>query len=424
MEFVGSLRNQRRAFGVLLLFGFLYFLASISLQDEVNNEPVIIAPKAVDAGTRKESSLLYSSSHTVDRAVVSSNNKVEVRELSVFEGRERSGKVCPIKNGKWREALTRFESTQKRFIEGDPNTKAIVWVCDAKHICGGFGDRVRGLVTTFLIALVTDRAFFIDSVSPEPLANYFQFETKDRTITWDWRVFNSTNRRMIGHRSIVEETVVDLVYTEEPRYLAENLKETVKEDIWIIRTNLQLHEAIMFNPHYKNLLIDNFQLNVSHIDDKPEDPQNRRNNFEGGAILSGCVINYILSPTLRLRTLVDDLKKRLHHSEGKTSSERMIVIGIQVRVGDAGWESKGSLQQDLFDDSKFSYFWKCASFIESHVVSTRRQLNLPEPNFKWFLTCDSSALVQQAQKQFGLKVYEIFLSCCTPLANNLSLSLC
>eukprot|EP01102_Stenamoeba_stenopodia_P001328 TRINITY_DN11136_c0_g1_i1.p1 TRINITY_DN11136_c0_g1~~TRINITY_DN11136_c0_g1_i1.p1 ORF type:complete len:417 (-),score=76.03 TRINITY_DN11136_c0_g1_i1:33-1259(-) len=330
------------------------------------------------------------------------------REEGDGDGEERGARQqvkCPISDN-WREVVDKFTRIQRSFIDGDENAKAIVWVCDSRHICGGFGDRVRGIVTTFLIALVTERAFFIDSLLPEPLSHYFQFDNSEE-ITWDyWRVFNDS--RLIERRSVIEENVVDQIYSQEPRYLTADLKQSVKEDIWYIRSNVQLHEAIMFNPHYKDLLIRSLQLNISHVDNRPADVdiQQKRNNFEGGAILSGCVINYVLSPTPRLQKLVNATKTRLNGEEINHPKKRnTIVIGIQVRVGDAGWKSKGSLQQDLFDDPKFSYYWKCATAIESLVVSAKSFS--VDPEFKWFLTCDSSDLIQQVQRQFGHKVFVV-----------------
>ena len=52
--------------------------------------------------------------------------------------------------------------------------RALIYVCNPLTLCGGHGDRTNGILSAFLIALLTSRAFFIDFDSPLPLSLVLQ----------------------------------------------------------------------------------------------------------------------------------------------------------------------------------------------------------------------------------------------------------
>ncbi|CAE7218754.1 unnamed protein product [Symbiodinium natans] len=71
---------------------------------------------------------------------------------------------------------------------GEPaNPKVLVYVCTAMSYCGGHGDRLNGMLSAFVLALLSDRAFFIDSQRPVPLSMVLQ----PRPGGLDWRMFGS-----------------------------------------------------------------------------------------------------------------------------------------------------------------------------------------------------------------------------------------
>eukprot|EP00434_Breviolum_minutum_P013461 symbB.v1.2.011866.t2/scaffold807.1/size160841/11 len=51
------------------------------------------------------------------------------------------------------------------------SSKALVFVCLHSTFCGGHGDRLFGLLSTYLAALLSNRSFFIDMRSPIPLSS-------------------------------------------------------------------------------------------------------------------------------------------------------------------------------------------------------------------------------------------------------------
>ncbi|CAE7626796.1 unnamed protein product, partial [Symbiodinium pilosum] len=82
---------------------------------------------------------------------------------------------------KLRERLSEQEQGSKHQDNG--KVKMLVYSCQPFAQCGGHGDRLNGIITAFLLAVLTGRAFFIDSESPLPL----QLLLQPRGI--DWRVY-------------------------------------------------------------------------------------------------------------------------------------------------------------------------------------------------------------------------------------------
>eukprot|EP00928_Gymnodinium_smaydae_P071622 TRINITY_DN55159_c0_g1_i1.p1 TRINITY_DN55159_c0_g1~~TRINITY_DN55159_c0_g1_i1.p1 ORF type:complete len:955 (+),score=213.24 TRINITY_DN55159_c0_g1_i1:72-2867(+) len=67
--------------------------------------------------------------------------------------------------------------------------RALVYVCNPFSLCGGHGDRANGLLSAFALAILTDRAFFIDSDSPLPLGLLLQPRRgTDGAYLVDWRL--------------------------------------------------------------------------------------------------------------------------------------------------------------------------------------------------------------------------------------------
>ncbi|XP_045178208.1 uncharacterized protein LOC123538304 [Mercenaria mercenaria] len=52
------------------------------------------------------------------------------------------------------------------------NRRYLVYICDHSSICGGWGDRQKGIVSSFLLALLTNRTFIIDMTNPCQLENF------------------------------------------------------------------------------------------------------------------------------------------------------------------------------------------------------------------------------------------------------------
>ena len=81
---------------------------------------------------------------------------------------------------------------------GDGNFRALVYVCNPFTLCGGHGDRTNGILSAFIVALMTSRAFFIDFDSPLPLGLVLQPRLAESELLLDWRL---NGLRAMGHGS-------------------------------------------------------------------------------------------------------------------------------------------------------------------------------------------------------------------------------
>jgi len=67
--------------------------------------------------------------------------------------------------------------------------RALVYVCNPFSLCGGHGDRTNGILSAFVLALLTSRAFFIDLDSPLPLGLVLQpRRDEEGAFLLDWRL--------------------------------------------------------------------------------------------------------------------------------------------------------------------------------------------------------------------------------------------
>merc|ERR1712194_371135 len=52
---------------------------------------------------------------------------------------------------------------------GNTDVPILVYSCQPFAQCGGHGDRLNGIITVFVLAVLTRRVFLIDSESPIPM---------------------------------------------------------------------------------------------------------------------------------------------------------------------------------------------------------------------------------------------------------------
>ena len=252
----------------------------------------------------------------------------------------------------WQQMFVAWEQRQRAAINGDTAVKAIVWRC--RRFCGGFGDRQRGILTSFLLALVTDRAFFIDSEIPVPLQHYFHVATPDLHWTFDDSLLNG--------RQHIEEDFRN-AFPAVGDFASANLSYYDPYDVVIQLNNFWQPLGILRNPSLKSA-----QLLRSYEDH----------------VLAGCILNYLLVPSRDLQTLVSNSKK-----EAEKSDRHMMAL--QIRTGDSQFKN------DTVMDTVTRYFSDCITSIQ----------RISRSKYTIFLTTDSDAI----QKRFraahaDLKVFD------------------
>ncbi|GAA5955697.1 hypothetical protein JCM21900_005088 [Sporobolomyces salmonicolor] len=110
----------------------------------------------------------------------------------------RPADVC--EKGAWEDEYTALHAEMMR---GEREPSLLEFVCHAGEYCGGFADRVLGMVTTFLYSILTKRAFSITWEQPAPFDLLFD----SPYIDWS-RPFNPNSttppRRVYANETLVE----------------------------------------------------------------------------------------------------------------------------------------------------------------------------------------------------------------------------
>ena len=62
------------------------------------------------------------------------------------------------------QAFSQDSSGQHKGLLGlGRSVRSIIWACHPEFPCGGHGDRLKGIFSTFVFAMLTNRMFFIDA---------------------------------------------------------------------------------------------------------------------------------------------------------------------------------------------------------------------------------------------------------------------
>ncbi len=196
---------------------------------------------------------------------------------------------------RWHQLFTSWEDQQRRALTADPTVKVIVWRCH--EVCGGLGDRQRGILTSFALALVTGRAFFIDSPHPVPLHHYFHPASPD--LHWAFE------DRLLTNRSVFEESFMDM-FPSIGDYASANLSFYDPYDVVIQKNNFWKPLSILQNPFLRSRrLLHSYDTHV----------------------LAGCLLNYLLVPARQLQSRVQQMKTT-------QANNAKSILALQIRSGD------------------------------------------------------------------------------------------
>ena len=238
----------------------------------------------------------------------------------------------------WHDMFTHWEVQQKNAISGHA-TKTVVWRCLGS--CGGLGDRLRGILTSFSLALVTGRAFFIDHPSPAPLKDFFRLAQPG--LSW------SFEQSMLQGRSVLEESFLNHVAPPLGSYSEANLTLYDAYDVIIQSNNFWRPFDVLQNPGV------NFADSLLSLEQH---------------VLAGCVLNYLLVPVADLQDEIEQLKKTVTVTDQR-------ILAVQVRTGDGQIKNKSWLEELL------KHYTACVEQLQSGTNTT----------YRVFLTTDSEEVV-------------------------------
>lgn len=150
--------------------------------------------------------------------------------------------------------LSKFDALSILVQNNVNKDKTVTYTCES--VCGGLGDRLRGIITTYFLALVTDRHFMINMKHPCNLAEFLE----PNLHNWTFRNFrissNRSKRRIVaidGNNEFLQE-FRDTAFPEKWSHY---------DDIEI-QTNLDFVTPVFMNARLRqNLIINVFSRIVS-----------------------------------------------------------------------------------------------------------------------------------------------------------------
>ena len=270
-----------------------------------------------------------------DRAVY-----VEQLQTSMFLDAANGAEYVRQCGHDWIDIFSRWEQVQRRALDGFQDTKAVVWKCDGG--CGGLGDRQRGILTSFMLALVSGRAFFIQSDRPVPLQNYFH--VANPYLRWTFE------QSRVDGRTVLDENFLN-DWPSVGDYTNANLSYYDSYDFVIQSNNHWQPFQILRNP-----LAPAWTRKLEQYDDH---------------VLAGCVLNYLLVPAR-------DLQAELHQVRESVAAHNQRLLAVQIRTGDSRDKNATVLTEFI------QLFQTCVRKLERFS---------PDP-FQIFLTTDSNEALE------------------------------
>ena len=257
------------------------------------------------------------------------------------------------------EAMAFLESSmierQARYLK-DPtadDAKFVIYHCDSSSpLCGGFGDRMNGLVTAFAFAVTTERALLISWSRYTPLTLFLEQNLLDWEATPEVLASLPDSQRTIacldGCDTMLYEADVDY-----------------PERVLHIRTNVQIGGALLHNPHPNNA-----KYKVNLIDQRD-------------GLFFRFMFHVLFKPSPPLEALFKPYLSMI--------SSEVSVIGMHIRTGgDGGWYDPQFNTASMLDTYKLY-----AKLLHSSVP------HLSARPMRLLLVTDSGKLLESARAVDG-----------------------
>lgn len=231
--------------------------------------------------------------------------------------------------------------------------KFLVYQC--KNYCGGIGDRMRGMIRVFYLAILTQRIFLIDYDNEGfSLADVFE----ENLIHWNWRPYKGLEFKNVKTVNAIDHA------------LDENYLKTGDEDVIVVRTNL-------WNPH-KLWASDMIQTHLARFNysENPFPTQIYKWAFDS-----------LFQKSLAITRQIETYKKQMFnnkHGEGHHS-----YISLHLRIGDNATTWNDPPRHSLADAD---------SVLEcGHKIQMMMRENRPSDTVHLFFASDSNYAKERIQ---------------------------
>ena len=277
-----------------------------------------------------------------------------------------------------KEWQSRYRALHQEIINNKREAKFLVYFCDLPFgACFGYGDRIRGLISLFYLAILTDRAFLIHWKVPKPLERFLT----PKNINWTfpiplletrkhfWRnIYGQTKKDLDGWLVRNASAVSSLVKKENFSFYFDKPVEIVTSNVYFAASAMQWNKYLM--------------QRARDMEISPLFPDSRRH------AKIGCAFDFLFEIPPRLQNALQITRKKLRENS-------TFVIGIHIRLGDKQFGRNNT----RVSESDFPKYFLCAEKVE------RKLFNLDgRKQARWFLATDSLLVKDYARKHFAEKV--------------------
>ena len=232
--------------------------------------------------------------------------------------------------------------------------KFIVYTCHRGQLCGGLGDRLSGIISTFFLAIALDRLLLIDYSEPRSLSETLT----PNAIQWNIDTINkSCFERLQSDPRFT--TTIEGIDVEATDLLLKKSAEVHATGVPIIRMKMnRYHVALsLWQNHtiaalpYVGLLYENARCSAPHI-------------------CAMTTFKHAFSVLFRVSGRVEDRVNQMVDSLGlrdDSTDEILPFIGVHARVGGGTWKDPSRHRVDQAED-----FLRCAHSKEAFVLAAMR----------------------------------------------------
>lgn len=250
-------------------------------------------------------------------------------------------------------------------LEDNPNNhkeeikKYVIYQCVDGMLCGGWGDRLKGIFAAYAWALLSDRIFLIHHTKPCLLTNMLE----PNQIKWNHPNFSE----------LLKTKKVEELYRVDHGYFKDQIKNFKLDDfknrssIIVIKNNLDWLEPIAANPNTRSKLIE-----LGYEPDK----------FKMQFLFHKWYSN-LFKLTKNLDEKYQEFLKR-----AKPNKDSLLICA-QVRIG--GSREHVSNDENFTQRNNTVIYW-------NHIRNVFIQNNT---NYMIFLTTDTKQIEDEARKEFG-----------------------
>ena len=276
---------------------------------------------------------------------------------------------------KWQ---SRYQALHQDIINNKREAKFLVYFCDwTPGGCAGYGDRVRGMISLFYLAILTDRAFLIHWKKPKPLERFLT----PKNINWTfpiplletrkhfWKDINGPRKKDLdGWLTRNSSTFASLMKKENFNVYFDKPVEIVTSNVYFAESAMQANKYLM--------------QQAQNLEISPLLPGPRR------YAKIGCAFDVLFNKSPGLQNALQNTRKKLRENSA-------FVIGIHIRLGD----NQFGRNNTRVSESDFPKYFFCAKRVE------RKLFNLDDrKQARWFLATDSLLVKDYARKHFAEKV--------------------